>query len=1149
MSTFGKIQDIARKRAGGASYSVCQLPYGYAVFLEKDSRKLQEDEDKQNEKQEIKALFSFSENKNIDAGRMREVLDFFAQWQKIPQIPVEIQMYVEATEKSDTTSALGCLRKLHKALPSLFAAFEPETLSKISAETAARNALGEESQPDRKTLQTESASKIREPLPSQTQRQVREPVATEGSEAAVMNFSALSVQCGELYHSLEGHILGQSEAIRQFVRGFFESELLKDSSQASNTPRGVYLFVGPPGVGKTYLAEEAAVCLNRPCMRFNMSEYADHQSQTELIGLSKKYQGAARGRLTSYVKKNPECILIFDEIEKAHRNVIHLFLQILDAGVLQDEYEEKDVSFENSTIIFTTNVGKSLYEDGRGKNLSLLPSAVILDALEKELHPLGGWQLFPSSICSRLMSGNVIMFNYLSCHHLQAIAERHFLEASLNLQERFGCHMELDQWITPIFLFSHSSGLDARIVSFQSAQMLRNEIYEYGRRTVDRLDLGKVERFRFIGNINDSEPEIRSLFINDKNFLVLILGETDPKEEKHIPIQGKKLETVYAGTAAEAKKILSEKEVTLVLIDTGYQKEREETEGTDLDELNTEGYQAFRFLRQYKRNQPVFILDPGRKMMEADKAVLLQQGAREILAFDPVRKEDISDRVLRLAEDIYIQDNVDDCSRRGRRLQYNTFQKLTDDGKTAVIEFGDFRFETVVTTDNKSFVMDGVNKPEIRFSDVIGAANAKEELNYFIYYLKNSENFVHNNLKPARGILLYGPPGTGKTMLAKAMAGEARATFFPANATDFMNKYVGEGEAKIRKVFSAARKYAPSVIFIDEIDAIAKERTGEFHTETLLNTLLSEMDGFVFDPLHPVFVLAATNYPLDKEKAGGKAVIDSALLRRFDNKIYVDLPNQEERKEYLNRKLALVKDAQVTDEAIENVAVRTTGESLSNLENVLSLAGRKAQRENENLTDRILLEALEEYAYGEKKHWGRDYYQQIARHEAGHAYICYLSGEKPSFVTIVSRGDFGGYMQHGDEEKKPVYTREELCWKIRISLAGRAAEEEFYGREKGVNTGVSSDLTKATRLALQMICSYGMEGDKLLSLEIDKALQTTVGEKILDQADQLLSKEMEKTRVLVKQGRERIHALAELLLEKNQLMGDEVQKILDGMNC
>ena len=189
---------------------------------------------------------------------------------------------------------------------------------------------------------------------------------------------------------------------------------------------------------------------------------------------------------------------------------------------------------------------------------------------------------------------------------------------------------------------------------------------------------------------------------------------------------------------------------------------------------------------------------------------------------------------------------------------------------------------------------------------MVGAVDAKDELRFFIDYLKNPKRFTARGIKPPKGVLLYGPPGTGKTMLARAMAGESNVTFIPCVATGFVTKYQGSGPEAVRTLFRRARKYAPAIIFIDEIDAIGRKR-GQINSghgeEMALNALLAEMDGFSVDPRRPVFVMAATNFDVE-EGRGGMGVIDSALSRRFDCKILVDLPNAEEREEFIRMSLA-----------------------------------------------------------------------------------------------------------------------------------------------------------------------------------------------------------------------------------------------------
>lgn len=208
---------------------------------------------------------------------------------------------------------------------------------------------------------------------------------------------------------------------------------------------------------------------------------------------------------------------------------------------------------------------------------------------------------------------------------------------------------------------------------------------------------------------------------------------------------------------------------------------------------------------------------------------------------------------------------------------------------------------------------------------------------------------------------------------------------------------------------------------------------------------------------------------------------------------------------------------------------------------MINLAGRNAEKKGISLSNQILLDAMEEFFYGEKREWTKEYYDSVAHHEAGHAYISYLSGKRLSFITIVSRGDFGGYMQYANAENIPQYSKEDLLWKIRVALAGRASEIVFFG----ANTGVSGDLQTATNLALNMLCRYGMGENTLLSVSIENAMQFPYSEQIMEQAEVILQREMKNTIRLIEEGKEKITLLSEELLDRNQLVEEEIMKIFE----
>lgn len=200
--------------------------------------------------------------------------------------------------------------------------------------------------------------------------------------------------------------------------------MLSMMDKSRKRPRATFLFAGPPGVGKTFLAEKAAEVLKIPFMRFDMSEYADKEANLEFCGSDKVYKNAKQGNVTGFVSENPRCILLFDEIEKAHMCVKHLFLQMLDAGRLRDNYTDEEVSFSDAIIILTTNAGKQLYMESESGDFSSVSRKVIVKALQSDINPSTGAPYFPGAICSRFASGNVVMFNHISAHNLRAIAKK-----------------------------------------------------------------------------------------------------------------------------------------------------------------------------------------------------------------------------------------------------------------------------------------------------------------------------------------------------------------------------------------------------------------------------------------------------------------------------------------------------------------------------------------------------------------------------------------------------------------------------------------------------------------------------------------------------------------------------------------------------
>lgn len=456
---------------------------------------------------------------------------------------------------------------------------------------------------------------------------------------------------------------------------------------------------------------------------------------------------------------------------------------------------------------------------------------------------------------------------------------------------------------------------------------------------------------------------------------------------------------------------------------------------------------------------------------------------------------------------------------------------------------------------SKAKLLDGNEQAKkITFSDVAGIDEAREEVQEIVEFLKEPSSFQKLGGRIPKGVLLVGPPGTGKTLLAKAIAGEAKVPFFAMSGSDFEEMFVGVGASRMRDVFADAKKRAPCIVFIDEIDSIGQKRTGAgaiggAHSyEQTLNTMLVEMDGF--DANEGVIVIAATNRP---------ETLDSALLRpgRFDRQVMVELPTLKGRKEILNlhgKKITFAPDAD-----LDRVARGTPGFSGADLANLLNEAALMAVRKK---LDGVDMETLDEAR--DKVLWGRErksagYSQKdrqfTAWHEAGHALLQVLLPDTDPLhkVTIIPRGRALGVTMSLPEKDVLNRTRKYFLSQIRICCGGRIAEELVLG---DVSTGAAQDIQQATQIAREMICRYGMS-DKfgfqsfiaqsvLASENHPPSYSEETSREIDAEVKKIVSEAYEESKQLISENREKLELLANRLLEKETMDGRDVEKLVRG---
>ena len=441
------------------------------------------------------------------------------------------------------------------------------------------------------------------------------------------------------------------------------------------------------------------------------------------------------------------------------------------------------------------------------------------------------------------------------------------------------------------------------------------------------------------------------------------------------------------------------------------------------------------------------------------------------------------------------------------------------------------------------------NSDDVTFDDVIGLETVKKELRYYIDFIKNRDKYLKYDVQLPRGVLLVGPPGTGKTLLVKALASESGVDLLQTSGSEFVEVYVGVGAARVRKLFENARSKKQCIIFIDEIDAVGRKRSGSgrdnSERDNTLNQLLVEMDGF--KKASNIIVFAATNLV---------KTLDPALLRsgRFDKKVIFDEPNIDEREKMYKLYLNSVKlDEDVDYRDLARRSAGLTGADIANVSNQAKIIAIRKVTDSENKDQEIILTnddlntAIDEILIGMEKRERQMSEKEkniVAHHEAGHALMGYLliNSTAPLKVSIVPRGENAlGFSQNKPQDKK-LYKFEELYDQICVFLGGRVAEEVIFN---SITTGASDDIERLTNIAYQMVVRYGMI-DELGAINYTEKseLSDEMKNKIDNKIKQIVSSAYIRTRDILRKNEKYVRLLAEKLLDKETLLYDDIIELV-----
>jgi len=558
-------------------------------------------------------------------------------------------------------------------------------------------------------------------------------------------------------------------------------------------------------VGKTLLAELGATCLERPFKRFDMSAYSGHEQEQDLVGWAPGYRGAKPGQLTEFVQKNPHCLLLFDEIEKAHVHTIQLFLQVLDAGRLEDKFTQEPVSFRDTTIIFTTNAGRKLYDRPNASGLHGANAAfhrrTILDALENEKDPHTGEPFFPAAICSRMATGYPVLFNHLGVNELERVARAELERVAGLLQAQYQKAVTFDDHIPLCLVLREGARCDARTLSAQAGAFLKGEVFKF-------CQLYKPERlenaFGGVDSVHvaleeellDASPGIAEIFAPTTQSRVLLVGSPPLAALYRDTIDG--IQWCTAATPEDAMELLAQHDVDLVLLDLYLGASRADLDRTirQFDHAPAasralgSGQELLRKIHERLPSLPVYLLSfenaggqengAGPVDEELFLACVRGGGARGLVRTNFISRgsadwqaarQNLAEQLSAVCRRLMREKTVARLGQERQVLTFETAPQIEPEKRRLTIRARGLRLTRALAAADAGEVVDDVERPSTRFEDVIGADEAKKELRFFIDFLKAPKRFSALGLKPPKGVLLYGPPGTGKTMLARAMAG------------------------------------------------------------------------------------------------------------------------------------------------------------------------------------------------------------------------------------------------------------------------------------------------------------------------------------------------------------------------------------------
>lgn len=910
---------------------------------------------------------------------------------------------------------------------------------------------------------------------------------------------------------LSNAVRGQEYAVNTVVKGFIDAKTFQDTK---DKPKLTFFFAGEEKTGKTMLAREACKHLEIPYLELNALDYESDKAAEKLF---------------PFVNNNPNGAVIFNDIEAFDKKMTTILFIAYSTGAVDG------LSFRGLTIFFTTRCGRSLYENSR-PNLSHLSAQDILEACGKDPNPLDPRApLLHPQFLDVISNEHIVMFNHLQTVDYQNIISE-ALKAhveKLRLRTEIQCDLNVDDFARFAMYQNPDERNIDKLVNF-AKDLINKEIQQL------LLQTNKENGESLLLNVTDIEfkidyqkasPEVASLFENKQYYLAIVTKDKDVFAE--LEKDGYKVN--FVETVEQMKECFDKEEADVILLDPTFGVRGEE-QLIDIEDFDSVGMDIFNYVKRYHGNVALDLISNSKEQRYSGAyQTLIDAGADKLIYYSSEDITNIQNDVCALVMSFELDRDINFLRKNNLHLDFNPHQEFKDN--KVIVSFSKLELRQVSLN---VFDVDNGDYHNIKgFDDVIGCTVAKESLRQYSKYLSNTSEYLESGAVPPKLILLESPrvgrnkfASGGKTALVRALAEETGASL---QYVDFKKVLINGKDPveSIREVFKKARYTAPSVIHFDNINVAIEPGENQL-TFRILEALNAELAYCVKDTVHPIIAIGECDPHYG---------MNDKLVETCTRKFTLTVPNIDEIEQFIRLYFKEKHITTVSEKGIKNFSKRASSqysfvEVARLLDFIVSYAGSRP------IDDQLLKEGFDIKYNGDIDNSiiTEDWLLTVSYHEIGHYLLLRLFGEHPTFVTVVPRADYGGYTEHEATDENRMTTKQDLLNRICVSFGGRAGELLKNGEEKGMTTGISSDIQNATFVARAMVAAFAM-GDNLAAYPDLNELSLN-SQEVYANVNKILKEQFERSVRLIKLNEENMKILSYALKDNKSMTGDELEELL-----